>query len=213
MASATTASAVAGSKNANGKYECSECGETFDSPQAFGGHHTKHMHERERNEPPKSSVKAEVAEELRGIVAPIQAKLVEVDTRIDRTARELRDLREAKQQLEGVLKRLGVIPKATYSSSASSAREVANRSLAGKLATMRQLVASKPELFVEGVTANALADYWKENKLKPSTSLATVRACFETLRDEGVLRADRVTKGGGMSWKLVNTNNGGSDGS
>jgi hypothetical protein len=115
--------------------------------------------------------------------------------------------------LEGVVKKL--TPTAQPSRAPGDRRGVVNGQPAlfdRKVATLRTLITEHPEVFVDGITANALAEYWTRENLQPGVSLQVLRRCFEQLRDEGVMRADRVVKGGGMAWKLVNQENGGSDG-
>jgi hypothetical protein len=69
-------------RNASGQYVCPECGEAFDTPQAYGGHMTGPKHATTASAGDQFSVKAEVAESLRGVAAPLQVQLDEINARI-----------------------------------------------------------------------------------------------------------------------------------
>jgi uncharacterized Zn finger protein (UPF0148 family) len=193
----------------DGTYACPDCDEVFDNHRALNAHSAKHKREREGT---RFSIKAQVAESLRETIAPLQQQLDEINTQIEAMIRDLTELREARSMLERTLKHLNPTAKpAKGAASTNGAAELASKALDEKIAALRQLIETKPELWADGITANALADYWQAEKIKPAASLQTIRKGFEQLRDEGIMKADRVTKGGGMSWKLVTTN-GGHDG-
>lgn len=200
--------------NADGKYVCPTCDEEFETQQAYGGHATKHAREQRAGRAvAQFSIKAQVAEQMREVLAPMQAQLDELNAGIATRTRELSEMREARTMIIGVMNKLDptVSTKAKSNGSPNGAAAVASRSFDLKLAKVREVVEQHPELFEDGTTANALGDHWREQGWQPQVSLVTIRRCFELLRDQGIMRADRVTKGGGMSWKLVGKDNGGDD--
>jgi uncharacterized Zn finger protein (UPF0148 family) len=198
--------------NADGKYACPHCDELFDSRQALGGHATKHARQ-QRAQVQTFSLKAQITEQMREVLAPMQAQLDELNAGIATKMRELVEMREARTMIEGVMKKLDPTAatakaKANGDGRGSGAAFVATREFERKTQKLREVIEQHPELFVDGLTANALGDHWREQGWQPATSLQTIRKGFELLRDQGIVRADRVTKGGGMSWKLVSNDNG-----
>jgi len=197
------ASATESAPSTDGTYACPDCSEVFDNHRALNAHSAKHKREREGQ---RFSPKALAQEALRELLAPLREQLAEVNAEIDERTRDLQELREARTMIEKALRQLdpnASTPK-SKTAAANGAAGVASASLDRKVATLRALTQEHPELFEEGVTANALADYWQSNDLQPAASLSSIRKGFEQLRDEGIMRADRVVKGGGMAWKLVN---------
>jgi hypothetical protein len=152
---------------------------------------------------------------MREVVAPLREQHREIGAQIEIKTAELVELRAARTQLESVLRKLDPAtfkPDGRSKNGSNGAQAHAAKMLERKTATLRTLIAERPELFADGVTANALSDLWKEEDLQPPVSIATLRQAFDQLRDEGIMRADKVVKGGGMSWKLVTNNGGTSDG-
>jgi Fe2+ or Zn2+ uptake regulation protein len=75
---------------------------------------------------------------------------------------------------------------------------------AARLDAVRSYLAENPGAVTEGFTANALIDPMRDHGFPVST--ASLAPILQQLRDEGVIRLDRVARGGGNLYKLVNAN-------
>lgn len=144
------------------------------------------------------SVTAQVRTQLRELTAPLREQSAEIDQRLVAIAREQRDLREAKRQIESVLSKLEASP-------AQKMRPVSNGSEArgeDRRKAVEEFVTAHRQLLEDGFTMNSLCETMKENGAMALTS-KTMRPVVETLRDAGILRADRVIRGGGMAYQVV----------
>lgn len=214
-------------------YTCDEpgCGRTFESPQALGGHRfrvhgkrgesqrTKQQRKAATNVVPVltprgaavaaregtlGSVASTVREQLRTLASPLQDQLDEIEERLLALDTEARDLREARNQINLVLARLtsnGKPAKPTDTRTDANALR-AERQLQEKADFLASIFKTRPEEFAGGFTSNKLSDALTA-EVPRGLSTKSARAALELLRERGVVRHDRVVKGGGMQFKLV----------
>lgn len=191
------------------------CGRRFTRKQGLG-RHLKEGHGRKATRDVKASRAAAAAVvESPGVLAlraqlhelgePLREQLRQVEARLEVLDAEARELRAMRTQLGGVLGKLDAKPKPP-SKGMPTAAVVANRARADRElvektdAVEAWLLAHRDELR-DGFTANVVAN--TANGVPHGLSSKTAQQVLEILRERGVVRADRVTKGGGMSFKLL----------
>lgn len=192
-------------------YRCQVCGKTFASNQALGGHSTVHRGE---SAPPTPLVPDGFAGELfrarRELVESFRPRINELDAKIAEAQAVVDDLKAQRREVETQLRRLdpeqtppGPKPKAKASVSWHE-RDTE------KFNATRTFLGEHGESLGE-FTAAELYRAMKAENVTPLPSPDKVRTYVPMLRDQGVLRANRKTRGGGMAWAVVSTTNGGSE--
>lgn len=218
------AQALGISPNAEGLYECPEkgCDKTFTRVQGLGRHlsethgqpTTREASERKRGPsdgatrsvatraPEPSSLVRETRDELAGIIGPLRERRREIERRLAALAGETEELRAARRDVDAVLSRLdptsATLPKPSGNNAARSERVHRER-----VAAIRAFVDSRPDALADGFTATALIERMRAENAEPRMTTDTARRAIDELRDQGVLRLDRVTQGGGKLYMLV----------
>jgi TolA-binding protein len=143
------------------------------------------------------SMSSQVRTQLRELTAPLREQVQEIEQRLAQINREVRDLREAKRQIESVLAKLEDSPakKPVAVSNGSEAKAAKRRQ------AVEAFIAAHHELLKDGFTMNWLVEQMKDQGAMALTT-KTMAPVLEQLRDTGVVRADRVTRGGGMSYRV-----------
>jgi hypothetical protein len=201
-------------------YTCDICGRSFARPQALGKHRvmshgTKPAGRLDRPAPAPafvSEVAADLDRQARELAASFTPRLAELDREIDVKLGEVARLKTERREVESALRRLGGMnskPGPKSQQAKAGGLGVAAKEQA-KLDNTRRYVIEHADELGEGFTASALTERMKAANVKPTASPSKVLRYVEQLRDEGVVRADRVVKGGGMLFRV--TANGSSDG-
>lgn len=204
---------------------CDVCGKEYPTPQGLGSHRrqahgiTGSNRKQRKLAPPRrvelpevptSAFVSGIRAELEGVAAPLVQKLREVEDRLAILDEEGKALRETRTELRAVIGKLAPssLPAkpATSSSGIQSRNEVnserARRQLDAKVEDVERLLSENVDRYAEGFTSNRLADDLSD-QVRRGLSTKTARTVLEELRERGVVRHDRVVKGGGMSFKLV----------
>jgi uncharacterized C2H2 Zn-finger protein len=149
--------------------------------------------------------------EVQRMAAPLQKRLVQLTADIARREQELADLRQARTYVDATLRRLNpAAPKAA--STKRPTRRVVQGSLDAKRAAFRRYFDTHREQYAQGFTKSDLHRDMQRAGVTPQMSPGVIGDLLDELRDLGQVRADRVTRGGGMQWLPVQTTNGGTDG-
>jgi len=191
-------------------FACDTCGKTFETQRALGGHlagahpgrvgtsKTARNAKARAEQVDEDSVSFQVEKRLRELVAPFEEEIRTIDRRILAMDKERRDLLGAKRRLE---KTLGVLrnqaPAKSNTSGLSTADDEAKRK------AVAEFVDLHADELQDGFTGFSLWNQMKRDGFGPSMSHEKLMKALESLRDAGVLRADKVVKGGGMQWKLI----------
>jgi len=156
-----------------------------------------------------------VRSQLHELAAPLRAQLAQIEDRLATIQTEAKDLREARSEITKMLARLDPDtskpgrpgPKTMrVESRVSGNAERAQRQLEAKLAAVQAIITTE-DGWADGFTSNQLA-HTLSARVPRGLSAKSARQVLELLRDRGVLRHDRVVKGGGMQFKLVTSMNG-----
>lgn len=155
-------------------------------------------------------------EQLRDLASPLRSQLMQIERQMTLLDEQTRELREARNEIRSVLAKLDPdsVEKPAQSrqsavSNANTAR--AERQLQEKVDAVASLLATD-DRFADGFTANTVADELSK-QIPRGLSPKSARRILDRLRDGGIVRHDRVVRGGGMQFKLVTSTNGDRDGS
>lgn len=210
---------------------CPDCGKTFDgarATQALGGHRfrahgiqsgsAKAAQRRAQSKPTpiveqqqqqNGSVIEHVRGQLQQLADPLREQMTQIDERLTRLDSEVRELREARSEIRRVLEKIdpSVTPKQTKqtksaSTSANGSQRLAAERFEQKIEAVKAIITSEPE-WQEGFTSNIVADTLT-SRVPHGLSSKSARAVLDALRERGIVRHDRVVKGGGMQFKLTN---------
>jgi uncharacterized C2H2 Zn-finger protein len=222
--------------NVDGTWTCQVegCGRIFSRKQGLG----RHMHEthgaktsRQLGKPKTAragtgkttqGILAGIEREMKELVAPMQSRLDQINHDIESKRAELAELSKARVYVEGMLRKLtGESAKASRpmtdshrEASTAAARARGAELKQQKRVAVRAFIDTHADELSEGFTGSSLYDRMRAVDVQPVASPEVVREFIEELRDAGVIRADRLVRGGGMAYVLVNNNHGGSsDGS
>jgi hypothetical protein len=224
MSEATTAEA-AYAQNEKGEFLCPDCNKPYGTTRALKRHLTeKHggtpsksaQRRRElkqqmeaaggspgQNEPPDiDTVSFQVRSELRELALPLRDKVATIDRRLVELDREVRDLREAKNQIERTLRGLEGSPAGASAGTTAAA----NIGYAKKLEAVKRHLERMPTELKGGFTANSLVDSMRAAGVTPALSSQVAARIIVDLRDQGIVRLDRISRGGGQSFLLVSRN-------
>jgi hypothetical protein len=190
--------------------EVEGCGRTFKSKQGLG----RHLTDGHGLEPASKKSRAaasvidpdtyegQVKMQLLALAEPLKAQVADIDTKIEAAMTTLRDLRKAKSDVMAVLGKLVPEEKNTTNGRAGSAAAYAAANLLRKTDRVQELLTENPKMFPEGFTPNLLAAELT-TKVHGGLSNASAQKVIETLHDRGIVRADKVTRGGGMNYMLI----------
>jgi uncharacterized C2H2 Zn-finger protein len=213
-------------QTADGQFKCPECENTYSRERAVRRHLTeKHgwpvseKTARKRQEPAElakgltkadelpteDTVSFQVRAELRELALPLREKMQTIERRLVEMTREMQDLREAKNQIERTLRGLEGTP-AKVQSNAGQGHEANYRKKV--MAVERYVTTTLPPQLQEGFTATALAEAMKTDGVTPVLSAQVAARAIGELRDRGILRLDRISKGGGASYLVTQSRNG-----
>jgi len=152
---------------------------------------------------------AETREAMRHAAEPLALLAAEIGKEIETKAEELKALNASLREANAALARLVPQEKKEKPKSVLAAGNAARaeRQFADKLAGTRRFLADYPVIGQDGFTPNSLSDELKglKNGDYPKMSVAMAKRVVEVLRDEGLLVADRVVRGGGMQYKVVSS--------
>lgn len=220
------------------QFVCPECGKTFDKANALGGHRYRSHgvkgsgpkaqardktralpvltgRQAARHPAARSPFVTRTEDLLLDMTQPLREQVGAIEARLADLDGEARELREARTRLNRTLALLDPDaqpkPKPGHGGDrianiSNGARQVAARQLQAKVDAVRGIITSDAR-WHDGFTSNILA-----HELSPvvpkGLSAKSAREVLERLRDEGVVRHDRVVKGGGMQFKVVGASNG-----
>ncbi len=226
-----------------GEWRCAECGRVFSRKQGLGRHMSEtHGHPTTREKaaqraerrggtgraaapapapaPRSSGVMAGIEAEMRELVEPMRNRLTKLNGEIATRQAELVEMRKARTFLQGMLDKLEPTKakkKATpRPRAAAGARANADVGRAAKTENIRAYLSEHAAELYDGFTATDIYERLRYTGAEPVASPEMVRSIFNDLRDIGLIRADRRTRGGGMAYMLVSqngtTDQGGTDG-
>jgi hypothetical protein len=132
-------------------------------------------------------------DDLAAIAAPLRARLASLDAEIDKHLSAVAELREARRVIVNGLKPFE--PKTVGPPRNGVELDAA------KLNATRAYIVEHPEL--TEFTRDGLQKTLRAADVRPIPSSAKLVPIIEALRDEGLLRAGRVVKGGGLQY-IVN---------
>lgn len=216
--------------NRAGMFVCKLCGRGFTRKQGLGRHMsethgtptTRSSRAKSKPAQPVSAAQAatngatngaatgSVREQLRQLAQPLTEQRVEIDRRLAAIAAEAQQLRADRADIDAVLKRLDPTTQTPTAKLQGGNKERAERLHRERVDTLRGYIEHHADELPEGFTATQLVEAVKAEGGLPMTTTTALRAIDE-LREIGIVRADRVTRGGGMRYQLV-TNGGGSNG-
>jgi len=208
-----TQTSVPFEQNTEGEYLCPDCGAAYATSQGTRRHMTeKHGWPRspKTSRKPKEelvmvededSVSFQVRSNLREMASPLKEQMASIDRRLVEIGREQIDLREARRQIEKTLQYLEGTP-----APAKGAPDFSRADFQAKFAATEKFLADYGDSLDKGFTATDLARAMKEAGVKPVASPEKVRAIIKQLHERGVVRVDRVAKGGGNLYMLVGRN-------
>lgn len=156
----------------------------------------------ELEEVDEDTVSFQIRAELRELALPLQEKLATIEKRLVVLNREAQDLREARNQIERTLK--GLIGTQQPAGNAHVGGDAVYRK---KFLAVQDYLKRLPPSLQGGFTANSLSDAMKADGITPPLSGQTAARAIQELHDQGVVRLDRISKGGGKSF-LLNSRNG-----
>lgn len=214
----STTAAARFQQDAKGQFKCPECENTYSRERAVRRHMTeKHgwapakgneprtARKLQEQDPPEApdedTVSFQVRSELRELALPLQEKLELLGRRLVALNREAQDLRDARNQIERTLRSLLGPQQQAGSMHASGSAVYRKKQLA-----VQDYLKRLPEHLQEGFTANSLAESMKADGVTPALSGQTAAKIIEELHGQGVLRLDRISKGGGKSFLLAGRN-------
>lgn len=202
---------------------CERCGRTFSRKQGLG----RHMHEthgapttreaastaranrRERQTAgavtADATTIAEVDAEVQEMLVPLRKRLAAIDAEVAQKANDLAALRRTRAYVDGMIRKLSPPTKPT---GAGGARVNADLAKITKRDALRRYLTKHAAQLSEGFTSHALHADIQRAGIQPRMSPPVILELLGDLRDLGFVRADRVTRGGGMLWQLVQTTNG-----
>lgn len=155
----------------------------------------------------EDSVSFRVRANLRELAAPLREEHATIERRLVVLGREQADLREAKRQIERTLQNLEG-PQAP----ARSAPDFSRADFATKQKSVERFIETHREQLVDGFTASDLNRQMKEAGVTPVMSPEKTRAVIQVLHERGIVRADRIVKGGGQLFMIIGARTEGTNG-
>jgi len=200
-------------------FQCDTCGKTFETQRALGGHlagaHPNRVGTSKTAKNAKAraervdedSVSFQVEARLRELIAPFEEEIRTIDRRLLAMDKERRDLNAAKRRLE---KSLTVLRP--QSPAKGNTAGIAQASFEAKRTAVREFIDANAGELQDGFTAAEINRQMKAAGAGPAMAPDMTLKVVEQLRDQGVLRADKIIRGGGMRWMIVGRNGGSDDG-
>jgi len=143
---------------------------------------------------------AETREAMRHAAEPLALLAAEIGKEIETKAEELKALNASLREANAALARL--LPPKEKPKNGNTARS--ERAQAARVEAVKTWLVRHPKTAADGFTATMIAEAFKaEPNGHMRLSAQTATRAVEALRDEGFLVADRVTRGGGMQYKVV----------
>jgi len=184
---------------------CPECGRAFSTVQGLGRHrttaHGAAKTARSAKRTTATDVVLEVREELRDLVTPLREKHRSISARLSVLDMEAAELRAARKDIEAVLAKLD--PSTAANRKKVSANVGTKTREEEKRKAVREFIELNHQSLAEGFTAAELNRMMKEDEFGPVMSAEKTRVFMQQLQSEGVVRADRIVKGGGMQYLIV----------
>jgi DNA-binding transcriptional ArsR family regulator len=217
--------------NRAGMFVCKLCGRGFTRKQGLGRHmsethgtpttresRAKGAKRQRKAASAQAIVKPEangsangsIREQLRQLAQPLTEQRDEIDRRLAALAAEAQQLRVDRSDIDAVLKRLDPSTQQTTAKLQGGNKVRMERQQSERVAVLRDYTERHADKLREGFTATQLVEAIKAEGGLAMTTTTALRAIDE-LRESGIVRADRVTRGGGMRYQLV-TNGGTTNG-
>lgn len=211
------------SETATLEHVCPKCGKAFATSNALGGHlsaaHRKTpapgaaVNRAKAAEPPRDFThRARLVALQRDAAEPFRVELADVEQRLKAVNAERDELMHLRTELHVVLRKLDpdtAIKRSVSKSGGNAARQVRNEQL--RVDAIRDYLTDHPEEAAAGFTMSVVIEGLKRSGGLSMTT-GSAAGAFDRLRDEGFIRADRVTRGGGMQYVLVTNHDGGTNG-
>jgi hypothetical protein len=196
--------------------EVEGCGREFTRIQGLGRHQaethglptSRASQSKKPTQPKAQSLQSEIANEVHELLAPMHTRLAAVNAEIETQQRKLTELKDARASLESVLRKVDPASMIKQSGRIAAAKNSHDAKNQRKLDNARSFLDEHREDFADGIIATRVITSMREAGIEPIASPEKMRRILETLRDEGLIRADRVVKGGGMQFVYVAGRNG-----
>jgi TolA-binding protein len=201
-------------------FVCEQCGASYTTESGLKRHlSSKHgaplsesaqRHRRKKEQrvqaamTDEDSVSFQVRAQLRELASPLREQLREIERRLASLNREAQDLREARQQIERMLRNLEG-PQAP----AKGAGDLSGANHAAKQQAVERYIEANYEELKDGFTATNLEQAMKAANQTPPISVGKTLAIVRDLHARGLLRADRVIRGGATLYMPVGVKSGG----
>jgi len=165
---------------------------------------------------PAARVRAHLAE----LTTPLREELTTIDKQIEGLSneieafkaakgREIKELREMKKQIERTLRGLSGKPASNIMKRTAASAGTGNRfDQQAKLEAVERYLTSHADGLTEGFTAAEVHRWMAEEGTYIAMAPDKVRDAINVLHERGVVRADRITRGGGQSFVLIGGSNG-----
>jgi len=145
---------------------------------------------------------AETREAMRHAAEPLALLVAEIGKEIETKAEELKALNASLREANAALARLVPQEKKEKPKNGNSARS--ERAQAARVEAVKTWLLRHPQTAADGFTATMVAEAFKaEPNGHMRLSAQTATKAIDDLREQGFLVADRVTRGGGMQYKVV----------
>lgn len=198
-------------------WACELCDRTFTRKQGLGRHMsethgTPTTRESRAAAPAARSTRRPTALELiesevQQMLAPLRKRRTKLDADIATKLDEVADLRKTRTYVDSMIRKLSPA-QANPMPSSGGARANANAAKIGKRDALREYLHEHAQELVEGFTGNSLHAQLQREDFEPRMSPPVVNELLAELRDLGVVRAERVSRGGGIQYLVVQTTNG-----
>src|SRR5215831_3553279 len=153
------------------------------------------------------SVASELDRRIGELTKPLKEEQRLIDRRLQEIDNEQKELRQARQRIDRVLRQLGpdsfvAKPKKAAANGSSELREL-------KRQTVTNYLNANAAYYVEnGIIAAMVYRDMKSDKIEPVMSPSIVLDVIRDLHADGVLRAERKVRGGAMRYQFVGGGNG-----
>lgn len=149
--------------------------------------------------PAEDSVTTQVRSRLRELTLPLREQLAEIDRRLIGLNRERDDLLLAKREITKTIDHL----EPTQAKANGGTAGLAVASYTKKRNAVDEYVKQNRAKLAKGFTAAELAHKMKDEGIQPVMSPEMTRKITKDLHQAGLLRADRIVKGGGQLYVPV----------
>lgn len=149
-----------------------------------------------------------ISTHLEALIEPLRKDVAVLDRQIEETEAELKKLHVARRQAQRALNVLVPEEKPQKQNAKQNGRDtygakkMAAANLAAKVEAADKWLREHPDAFEDGFTANRFAEEMTKNVPK-GLSVVSARQVIEELRDRGLVRADKIVRGGGMGYQRV----------